>query len=721
VSSRYVIYGEVNEPLFKAFWGLEVPIISMIISRFVCFIYIVLNKPNTLSTPNESIVLLLLGHLSITGGFARNSGSPEVRKYRGDRSLILGGHRRQIRAFHSSASPLKETNSESLKETLPTGFVELNRLIKESVNNSNYILKNVSQIIAEPEFLKFAYGLIKSKPGNMTSGIDKETLDGVDLKYFKTLAKEIGSGSFKFKPARRIEIPKAKGGTRFLSIASPRDKIVQSAMKIILEAVFEPHFSNFSHGFRPRRGTHTAIYQARGLFTEVNWFIEADISKCFDTLSHKFMVAEVKNKIDDQVFIDLLYKSFNAGYIDANNSLKVNTVGSPQGSIISPILCNILLNLLDNWLTEYSEKFSVGIRRKANPIYTKLIRDLGKKLPHVRRNIRTFIQQNKIRPYLANDPNFKRMRFVRYADVFIIGVIGSHKDCVEIQNSLALFLNQRLGLELSLNKTLITHASDDKAHFLGFDLSITPYEKRKLVRSKRTDGSVRLTAQPSRPQILAPIKKIVKKLESKGYCKNGNKGTPTRVGKLIHLSLPMIINHYLSIGKGLINYYSCSDNFTVLKARITYLLKYSCALTFASKLKLKTLKGVYSKYGYDLKVSELVKDKKQVVAEFKNETLTGIKKGFKLKITDYDPLSIIELDSSSYSRTKLLSEADCKICGSKEELEVHHLKHLRKHNQVNRKVDYTTNIMRRMNRKQILICKSCHIKIHQGKYFGPGL
>jgi nicotine oxidoreductase len=642
--------------------------------------------------------------------------------------------------------------------------VELNRLIKESLNNSNYVFKNVSRIIAEPEFLKFAFGLIKSKPGNMIQGIDKETLDGVDLQYFKTLAKEIGSGSFKFKPARIIDIPKATGGTRPLSIASFRDKIVQSAMKTILETVFEPQFSNFSHGFRPGRGTQTAIYQARGLFTEVNWFIEADISKCFDTLPQHLMIEEVKKKIDDQVFIDLIYKSFNAGYIDANNAFKVHKIGSGYatfpcqthasrtgwvGSIISPILCNILLNILDNWLTEYSENFSIGIRRKANPIYTKLIKDSGKNFPRPplhpslppftggmeerregERNIRTFIHQNKIRPCLQNDQKFKRMRFVRYADDFIIGVIGSQKDCVEIKNSLALFLNQRLGLDKSfLCKTLITHSSEDKAHFLGYDLSVTPAnaEKRQLVRSKRMDGSVRLIAQTSRPQILCPITKIVEKLASKGYCKNVKKGgyagyaTPTRVGKLIHLSLPMIINHYLSIGRGLINYYSCSDNFTVFKARITYILKYSCALTFASKLRLKTLKGVYSKYGYDLKVSELVKDKNQVVAEFKDETLTGIKKGLNLEITDYDPFSIIELASRSYPRTRLLFEDECKVCDSKEDLEVHHLKHLRKQNQENRKVDYMINILRRMNIKQILICKSCKIKLHQGKYFGPGL
>lgn len=723
VSPRYVIYGEVNELLFKAFWGLEIPAIIMIVSKYVCLLYVVVNKLSTHFTPNNSIVSLLLEHLSITEGYMKNSGSPEVGNYRGDGGFIVGGGIGQTRKYHSSAYPLKETSHKSSKEALPAGLADLDKLIKECGNNPKYIFKNIRKIISDPEFLIYAYGLIKSKPGNMTPGNDKETLDGISITYFNNLAREIGSGSFKFKPARRIDIPKAKGGTRPLSIASPRDKIVQSAMKIILEAVFESTFSIYSHGFRPGKSTHTAIYQLRGLFMEVNWFLEADISKCFDTLPQDLIINEIKNRIDDQVFIDLVYKCFNAGFIDAkfSNSFKIPDVGSPQGSIISPILCNILLNRLDVWLTEYSLKFNKGNRRKANPIYTKLVRNLGNKQPHEIRSIRKFIHQNGVRASLGDEPDFKRMRFVRYADDFILGIIGSYQDCIDIKNDLGSFLKDKLGLELSLAKTLITNSTKDKAHFLGFDIAITPYQKRQLVRSQRSDGSIRLSAQTSRPQILAPIKKIVAKLQTKGYCKNGFKGNPTRVGRLIHLSLPMIISNYLSIGRGLLNYYACTDNFTVLKARITYILKYSCALTFASKLKLYTLKKVFSKYGYNLKIHEMVNNKNKVVAEFKDEYLRDIKPGFNKKINDYNPLSIIDLAAISYPRTKALFEGKCSVCNSdnSEQLEVHHLKHLKKSN--TNKVDYMTNLMIRMNRKQILLCKSCHNKIHQGKYFGPGL
>lgn len=242
----------------------------MIVSKYVCLLYIVVNKLSTHFTLNKSIVLLLLEHLSITEGYMKNSGSPEVGNYRGDGCFIVGGGIGQTRKFHSSAYPLKETSHKSSTEALPAGLADLDKLIKECGNNPKYVFKNIRKIHSDPEFLIYAYGLIKSKPGNMKTGNDKETLDEISITYFNNLAREIGSGSFKFKPARRIDIPNAKGGTRPLSIASPRDKIVQSAMKVILEAVFESTFSIFSHGFRPGKSTHTAIYQLRGLFTEVN-------------------------------------------------------------------------------------------------------------------------------------------------------------------------------------------------------------------------------------------------------------------------------------------------------------------------------------------------------------------------------------------------------------------------------------------------------------------
>ena len=491
----------------------------------------------------------------------------------------------------------------------------------------------------------------------------------------------------------------------------------QITIKYTQEAIFEPTFSNNSHGFRPNRGTRTAIFQARGQFTEVNWFIEADISKCFDTQPQDQIIEQLKKKINDQVFMDLIRKCFKAGYVDRSGNLVVPQQGTPQGSILSPILCNILQNILDNWLSDYAEEFNIGSRKRANPIDTKQIRGINEKTTEQKRKIRANIHNNRIKTKIGNDPNYKRMRFIRYADDFIIGVIGSHQDCQTIKKEQTDFLSQEQRLELSEAKTQITHASKDKARFQGYDLAITPYQKRQQIKSVGKNNKEKQIAQTSRQQIQAPQSEIVSKLASKGYCKKGKQGAPTRVGRLIHMSLPMIIEHYLRLGRGIINYYSCTNNFTIFKHRICYILKYSCALTIASKLNQKTKKQVFKKFGYDLQVTDVINDKVVAKAEFKDSTLTGIKQGFgNLRALNYDPMSIIEVAANTYPRTRALFKENCQLCGSDSDQEIHHVKHLKRSN---KNLDYMTKLMSNMNRKQIVLCRLCHNKVHRGEYSGP--
>lgn len=717
VPSRYVIYDEVNE-LLKIVRGLEIPGVSKAFTSLIKIFYVVVSWSRKLACLLKSIKEKLLEHLSITEWGIGNSGLPEIRKYGGNRGLVVARlSTRQTRSYHTSAWLAKETSKDKSKEALPKGIVELEKLIKENTDTKKKF--TVKGIITDPDFLMLAYSKIKSKPGSMTPGGDKTTLDELNKDYFVQLAKDISTGAVTFKPARRIEIPKAKGGTRPLSIASPRDKIVQSAMNIILQAIFDKHFSKFSHGFRPGKSCHSALYQVRGHFTEVSWFIEGDISKCFDNLSQNVIVEQIKSRISDQLFIDLVYKCFNAGYVDSMKAFKVPNVGTPQGSIVSPILCNIALDLLDKWLEDYSSTFNIGGQKKANPIYTKLMRNISSKLPSERKEIRSYIHNNRIRSKIG-DPSFKRMYFVRYADDFLIGVNGSYNDCCAIRQHLSDFLKRELGLDLSIEKTAITPAKDKCANFLGFKIRITPYEKRQLLWVKHGDR-MRLVAQTSRPQLLAPIREIITKLGQKEYCKKGWMGVPSRVGRLIHLPLPMIIDHYKSVGRGLLHYYACADNFTIFKHRVTYILKYSCALTFASKLRLYTMKGTFRKFGYNLKIIDKTKEPFKVLADFKDEYLTSIKKGFNLSMESFDPFSVIEFAAKAMPRVRKLFEDKCKVCGSKDNLEVHHVKHLRKTNKFDGKADYATNMMIIMNRKQITLCKQCHVKIHSGNYNGPGL
>jgi len=552
------------------------------------------------------------------------------------------------------------------------------------------------KLLSDTDILMAAYTKLKSSPGNMTPGIDKETLDGLNLSWFQNLQKELNTNKFQFRPARRLEIPKANGkGTRPLGIASPRDKIVQGAMLLILEAIFEPTFSVHSHGFRPKRGCHSALGQIKRTYTAVNWFIEGDISKCFDTFDHKLLIKLVKNRISDKGFTDLLHKALKAGYLYQGQYFSPD-LGTPQGSIVSPILCNILLHEFDNYIENLRANFEIGTRHKINPEWRRLSR-IGQ--------IKT-IHKNNIGSRMHKDSSYKRLKYVRYADDFLIGIIGSNLDCINLRDKIYTFLSQELNLTLNLDKTKITNAKETKAHFLGSDIRITPLSKRPVIKITR-GGTTYLSSVNTRPQLLAPISNLVAKLESKGIARKG--GAPTRWGHMFPFEVSHIVKHYHIMWKGISNYYSFADNYGML-GRIHYILKYSCVLTLASKLRLGTAKQVFKKYGKDLKV--IVNNK--VVASFPQESFAKPSTFHNTAISKINPLSRIDQLAKATFRTRNIFEASCTHCGSTENVEVHHVRKLRDSSKAI-KADWLTSMMSRMNRKQIPLCKICHIDYHRGR------
>lgn len=603
----------------------------------------------------------------------------------------------RIRNFSTSCNFLKETSSRKKKEKMLEGILLIDQLTKDNINNKELINKNIIKMVSNVDILIAAYSKIKSKPGNMSPGVDKETLDGINHKWFLNLEKELHSGTFKFKPSRRVEIPKeSEMSTRLISVASPRDKIVQAAMHMVLEAIYEPTFSDHSHGFRPNRSCHTGLKEIRNTFSGVNWFIEGDISKCFDSFDHSIIVKEISKRIDDQGFKDLLYKSLKAGYLHQGEFFPTD-LGTPQGSVLSPLICNILLHNLDKWLEEKQSRFNIGKRRRVNPVWAKLTRE-GKQKEIHRLNIGSM---------MPNDDKYKRMCFVRYADDFIIGVLGSKKDAIQIRNEVKDFLNTNLGLILNLEKTKISHARTELASFLGTLIRITPLEKRPT-RLINRDNQVFYSRPSTYPQLLAPISKIVKKLEKRGICRHG--GNPTRWGRMIPFEIDQIVNHFHSIWRGLSYYYSFANNYGSL-GRIAYILKYSCILTLASKLRLKTKAKVFKKYGRDINI---IKDGK-IVASFPTPSLSRPNKFY----TSVDnPFERLEKLSRATFRSKTIFNSNCYFCGISENLEMHHVRKIKDSSKKIKK-DYYTAMMSRINRKQIPVCRSCHIKLHKGIKLKP--
>lgn len=619
----------------------------------------------------------------------------------------------------------------STKLPRPTGLEKLVQLRKVN-EDKDFVNKNLKDIISDIHILIAAYSNIKSKPGNMTPGIDGDTLDGISKQWFEATSRDIATGAFKFKPSRKVEIPKANGKTRTLGIPSPKDKVIQEAIRMILEIIYEPTFHDSSHGFRTGKGCHSAINYIRIKFGETKWFVEGDIAKCFDSFDHKILINKLQTRISDQVFLDLIRKAIKAGYVDVSGIFSPSSdKGTPQGSIISPILSNILLTELDIFMEGLQKEFHKGTHRKANPEYNKRRKSILHKnridkrtlrnksieernainttVPgEMKRKARILLMKAGIQPYLGIDPSYRRLRYIRYADDFLIGIIGSKEEAIEIRNKVLNFLKEDLKLDLNLDKTKITHATKDRAHFLGYELHSTPIAKRP---ESRVNGKL-VTTVP-RIRISAPISKLIKKLLQGKYCRDNN--NPTRCGRLIHYTEYQIVEHYSLLWRGIANYYVYANNFSRLN-QVYYILYYSCVLTLASKLNLKTKRKVISRMTKLL----LVKD------PLTNEVVISFPKWGKPKqefknwsewTNTYTPEDIIEKMSKKTYRSIQNLNGSCSICGSTLKVEMHHIKHLRK----NKSKDPLTQTMQRINRKQIPVCQVCHNKIHKGQYSGPKL
>lgn len=370
--------------------------------------------------------------------------------------------------------------------------------------------------------------------------------------------------------------------------------------------------------------------------------IEVDISKCFDNIPHNLIIRELDKRIDDTKFRDLVYKLLRAGYVDEVGMQHKTTIGVPQGSVVSPVLSNIVLTLVDDYLTEYKERLDKGLKPGYNGELSKIIERSSllsnrKKLSKLRAEIR--------QPYL-DESNYKRIKFVRYGDDILIGVIGSIKDASIIREDLNEFL-KRLGLKLNLDKTLITHGSSGIAKFLGYNINI-PVNNISIVNNK---GKERRSTNITRPIINAPINDIILKLEAKSFCKGGIVGNPTSCRKLIHEEHRTIIRYYLTIGRGILNYYRIATNYNTLKYRLFYILYYSCVLTLALKYKLKTKKATIKKFGLNLTVYKKVNGKKVVDVSFPKDVFNRIvriseDKEFKESSYIHDPFEFIEKASN---------------------------------------------------------------------------
>lgn len=519
----------------------------------------------------------------------RNSGFPKGRKSHGNGTLVVG-------KYYFSTLP-KGGSRRLQTESIPKGLESLNVLYANNKKDPKLVNQRILRIIADQDALIEAYCKIRSKPGNMTPGSDKLTLDGISKRYFQRLAREIGSNAYQPKPTRRVYIPKPNGDKQPLGIPSPRDKIVQETCRKALEAIYEPTFSRNSHGFRPNRGCHTALKQIKMEFGEVAWFIKGDISKCFDTIPHRKLANILRERIDDKGFIDLYWKMVRAGYVEkGSNEIIPSQIGTSQGSVISPILSNILLDKFDQWMENKIIEFNKGTKRRSNPSYTKLISGTLKSLRKSKE-----VKLQGIPAHDPLDPNFKRLRYVRYANDFLIGIIGPKKDAILLKDQIKMFFETELEMTLNIEKTKIVHATSESPEFLGVKIRLYSPSKRptRVVNYKGQRILKRVAINP-RLQILIPLQRVFDRLTVYGFIHPSRK-TPTALNWLIPYEDIQIVQYYNSVYRGIAGYYSCADNRPIL-ARIHAILYYSCVLTLAKKFKLHTKHKVIKRFGRDLNI-----------------------------------------------------------------------------------------------------------------------
>ena len=587
----------------------------------------------------------------------------------------------------------------------------LNNLSKHS-SDLGYKYERLYRLLFNEEMFFLAYQRIYAKQGNMTPGTDGRTVDQMSIQRIERLIDALRTEEYQPHPAKRVYIPKKNGKKRPLGIPSFDDKLVQEVTRMILEAIYEGHFEYTSHGFRPHRSCHTALTHIQDKFTGAKWFIEGDIKGFFDNIKHEILVNILKERITDERFIRLIRKFLKAGYAEQWKFHNTYS-GTPQGGIVSPILANIYLDKFDKYMKTYADKFNKGERRKVSSEYRRLNNKktrLAKKLKSVtdesvRAGMITEIKETLAQTYVTPchepmDANYRRIQYVRYADDFLIGVIGSKSECQAIKADIKEFMTEQLGLELSDEKTLITNAKD-KAKFLGYEIFV----RSKAFMHKDSRGVMKRFGNGS---VLLHVSMDTAKAKLLEYgalriAKEGNQDIwkPKPRGFMIGNKIEDIVAQYNTEIRGFYNYYAIANNISTIGHSFGYIMEYSMYKTIAQKLNL-TMSQAKLKF---------LKDKKFIVPfTGKNGEVRYrifYDGGFKRKepfngsIVDYIPNTAFVPKLSLMERLKT---GTCEICGKKGNLIMHHVRNL---NQL--KADSPWNaIMIKKRRKTLAICESCN-------------
>ena len=595
----------------------------------------------------------------------------------------------------------------------------LNALCEHS-KDSDYRYERLYRILFNEEMFFIAYQRKYTNQGNMTPGTDGRTIDRMSIDRVQKIVASLKDESYKPHPARRVYIPKKNGKNRPLGIPSFEDKLVQEVVHMILEAIYEGHFEDTSHGFRPNRSCHTALRDIKVTFKGTRWFIEGDIKGFFDNIDHNIMIDILRERISDERFLRLIRKFLNAGYMEKwtyNNTYS----GTPQGGIISPILANIYLDKFDKYIKKYADNFNRGRGRRLTQEYQRnrnqrnALRwkleaetdenrqvELKSKIAEMRKRMLDIPATKDI------DDTFRRLKYVRYADDFLIGVTGSKEECEKIKADITTFMSDKLKLEMSQEKTLITNAQES-AKFLGYEINA----RRSMDHTRTRSG---LQRRPWLGTIVLNVsyETVLKRLQSYDavlITQVNRKETlkPSSRKYMVNRQDADILAQYNLELRGFYNYYSIADNIGYFGWKFNYFMKYSMLKTLGRKHK-RTVGQILEKY----------KDGTDVIIPYKDSKGNPKQRvwyngGFRCKrFTDiYEDNHYDNIPNTMYlpapTLVERLKERKCELCGAMGDLVMHHIRNI---NQL--KADTRWNVvMIKRHRKTLAVCHDCDELIHK--------
>lgn len=580
-------------------------------------------------------------------------------------------------------------------------------------------INGLFRLMESPDLWERAYAEIASNRGALTRGVDDNTLDGFSFERVADIIARIKEGTYRFKPVRRVYIPKANGKKRPLGVPTADDKLVQGAVKLLLELVYEPVFSRHSHGFRRGRSCHTALESIKDIWTGVKWLVDIDVVGFFDNIDHGILLNLLKRRIDDKRFIRLIEGMLKAGYVE-DWTFRATFSGTPQGGVVSPILANIYLHELDEFLTEMKATFDRGKRRAENPRYGSLTRGIYKRrlridrllaegkeaeAEEVKAKVRELEAERSSMPSKDGfDPNYKRLLFCRYADDFLIGVIGSKAEACEVMQEVTEFLRDALRLHASPEKSKVSKASSGTM-FLGYTVkTVTGNRRRKTKLGRRT---VLSRDVGDRVHLLVPHSRLVRFNQNKRY---GDLGRLKALHRryLIDSSMLEIVLAYNAEMRGLANYYRLAYSAKHSLRKLCYLWQTSLLKTLACKLRLSVNQVAHRlNTGNGLAVRFTVDDKERRVDVFN------------LKHIDRLPALGQAVDlwpSPEFTKARSdvldrLHARTCEYCGAEDQpCEIHHARKLADM----KNTPLWQQVAAARRRKRVVLCRPCHKALHAG-------